>query len=83
MAILKCKMCGGTIEYVHGATVGECQHCGTKQTLPNTNDEDVTNLFNRANSVLNFSLIKLWICMRRLLSKMTTRFKILQPKIIS
>ena len=51
MAILKCKMCGGTIEYVHGATVGECQHCGTKQTLPNTSDEIVTNLFNRANNL--------------------------------
>ena len=51
MAILKCKMCGGTIEYIQGATVGECQHCGTKQTLPNTTDEVVTNLFNRANNL--------------------------------
>ena len=51
MSVLKCKMCGGTIEYVHGETVGECQHCGTKQTLPNTSDEVVTNLFNRANNL--------------------------------
>ncbi|MBQ6026746.1 MAG: toll/interleukin-1 receptor domain-containing protein [Lachnospiraceae bacterium] len=51
MAILKCKMCGGTIEYVPGTTVGECQHCGTKQTLPKTGDEVVSNLFNRANNM--------------------------------
>lgn len=26
-------MCGGTIEFKPGSTVGECEHCGTKQTL--------------------------------------------------
>ncbi len=51
MAILKCKMCGGTIEFVQGTTVGECQHCGTKQTLPNTSNEGITNLYNRANNL--------------------------------
>ncbi|MBQ6026745.1 MAG: toll/interleukin-1 receptor domain-containing protein [Lachnospiraceae bacterium] len=51
MAILKCKMCGGTIEFVQGTTVGECQHCGTKQTFPNTSNEGITNLYNRANNL--------------------------------
>lgn len=33
MAIFKCKMCGGTIEFEEGATVGVCDSCGTKQSL--------------------------------------------------
>ena len=51
MSVLKCKMCGGTIEYVLGKTVGECQYCGTKQTLPKTDNEALYNLFNRANNM--------------------------------
>ena len=42
-------MCGGTIEFEEGATVGECQHCGTKQTLPKLDDDRKTNLYDRAN----------------------------------
>lgn len=51
MAIFKCKMCGGTIEFEQGATVGVCDSCGTKQTLPTANDEVITNLHNRANTL--------------------------------
>ena len=51
MSIFKCKMCGGTIEFNHGDTVGVCDSCGTKQTLPTTNDEIITNLHNRANTL--------------------------------
>jgi len=51
MAIFKCKMCGGTIEFEQGATVGVCDSCGTKQTLPKTNDDVITNLHNRANTL--------------------------------
>ncbi|MBR5178063.1 MAG: TIR domain-containing protein [Lachnospiraceae bacterium] len=49
MPIFKCKMCGGTIEFESGATVGECQHCGTKQTLPKLDDDRKANLYDRAN----------------------------------
>ena len=49
MAILKCKMCGGELNVVHGEKVAECEFCGTKQTIPDGNDEKKTNLFNRAN----------------------------------
>ncbi len=49
MAIFKCKMCGGTIEFNPGDTVGVCDSCGTKQTLPRLNDEKKTNLYDRAN----------------------------------
>ncbi|MBR6950814.1 MAG: hypothetical protein IKH56_03670 [Oscillospiraceae bacterium] len=49
MSIFKCKMCGGTIEFEQGATVGICDSCGTKQTLPRLDDERRANLYDRAN----------------------------------
>jgi len=51
MAIFKCKMCGGTIEFAEGATVGVCDSCGTTQTLPRMDDDVVANLHNRANTL--------------------------------
>lgn len=51
MAVFKCKMCGGTIEFTTGETVGVCDSCGTKQTLPKSNDDVIANLFNRANNL--------------------------------
>ena len=49
MSIFKCKMCGGTIEFEQGATVGVCDSCGTKQTLPRLDDDRKANLYDRAN----------------------------------
>lgn len=49
MAIFKCKMCGGTIEFNQGDTVGICDSCGTKQTLPRLDDDKKANLYDRAN----------------------------------
>ena len=49
MAIFKCKMCGGSLEITDGATVWECEYCGTQQTLPKTNNEQTLNMLNRAN----------------------------------
>ena len=49
MAIFKCKMCGGDLEIAEGMSVAECQYCGTKQTIPNADNEKKVNLFNRAN----------------------------------
>lgn len=51
MSVLYCKMCGGTIEFEPSATVGVCDYCGTKQTLPKVNDDNIANLFNRANNL--------------------------------
>lgn len=48
MAVFKCKLCGGTIEPRDGG-IGICDSCGTKQTIPNTNDEKKMNLLDRAN----------------------------------
>ena len=49
MAIFKCKMCGGTLNFTEGSTVAECECCGTKQTLPKLSDEKRANLYDRAN----------------------------------
>lgn len=49
MSIFKCKMCGGTIEFEQGASVGMCDSCGTKQTLPRLDDDKKANLYDRAN----------------------------------
>lgn len=51
MAIFKCKMCGGALEISEGATIAECEYCGTKQTVPNAMDENLQNIFNRANTL--------------------------------
>ena len=49
MAVFKCKMCGGSVTFEPGATVGVCEYCGTKQTLPKLDDEKKANLYDRAN----------------------------------
>ncbi len=49
MAIFKCKMCGGTIEFNPGDSIGICDSCGTKQTLPRLDDDRRANLYDRAN----------------------------------
>ena len=49
MAIFKCKICGGTLEITDGASIAECEYCGTKQTLPRLNDDRKINLYDRAN----------------------------------
>ena len=51
MAAFKCKMCGGTIELEPGASIGICDSCGTKQTLPKTTDNAIANMYNRANNL--------------------------------
>ena len=51
MSVFKCKMCGGTLEVREGATVCECEYCGTRQTISASSDETIRSLFNRANSL--------------------------------
>lgn len=51
MALFKCKMCGGDLEIVEGTSIAECEYCGTRQTLPKTVDENLNNMFNRANTL--------------------------------
>ena len=49
MAVIKCKMCGGTLDVNENITVAECEYCGSKQTLPKLNDDHKANLYDRAN----------------------------------
>ena len=49
MAVFRCKMCGGTLEFEPGAAIGVCEYCGTKQTLPRLDDDRRANLYDRAN----------------------------------
>ncbi len=49
MAVFKCKMCGGELNIEEGTTVCECEYCGSKQTVPNADNEKKMTLFNRAN----------------------------------
>lgn len=44
----QCKMCGGTLEITNNDSVGVCEYCGTKQTLPRLNNEKKANLYERA-----------------------------------
>ena len=49
MAILKCKMCGGDLNLIEGASTAECEYCGSVQTVPKVDDEKKLTLFARAN----------------------------------
>lgn len=49
MIAYKCKMCGGTLAFEFGATVGVCEYCGSKQTFPKLDDDRRANLYDRAN----------------------------------
>ncbi len=49
MSFFKCKMCGGTIEFEPNSSIGVCDSCGTKQTLPRLDDDRRANLYDRAN----------------------------------
>ena len=51
MAIIKCKMCGGSINWDQNASTAECEYCGSVQTLPRVNDERLANLYARANDL--------------------------------
>ncbi len=47
--IIKCKMCGGDIDFIPGATYGTCEYCGSVSTIPKAEDEGKLNRYNRAN----------------------------------
>ena len=47
--VFKCKMCGGDIEQIENTKTGRCVYCKSVMTLPNSDDEKIVNLYNRAN----------------------------------
>ena len=52
MAAFKCKMCGGDLLIEAGMSVCECEYCGTRQTVPNADNEKKMTLFARAGRLL-------------------------------
>ncbi len=52
MALLECKMCGGTLVLKEGTQIAECENCGREQTVPSVDDEKKLALFARANRLL-------------------------------
>ena len=52
MAVIKCKMCGGSLQISEGSSVCECEYCGTKQTVPKADDEKKLTLFARGGKLL-------------------------------
>lgn len=49
MAVLKCKMCGGTLVLSNEKFV-ICEYCGTTQTVPSLDNDKKILLHNRANA---------------------------------
>lgn len=47
--VLKCKMCGGRLEFGEEETVCTCEYCGTEQTIPRLDSERKAGLYDRAN----------------------------------
>lgn len=50
MAIIKCRMCGGNLNITEESSVCECEYCGTRQTVPNVDNEKKMTLFISAFS---------------------------------
>ena len=57
MAVLKCKMCGASLDVSAGMSVVECEYCGSTQTIPKIhrelNGEKKLTLFARAGRFLS------------------------------
>lgn len=51
MAIIKCKMCGGDLSLIDGQSVAQCEYCGSRQTVPASDNEKKLNLFASANKL--------------------------------
>jgi len=51
MTVLKCKMCGGTLNLDNNTGIAVCKYCDSKQTITESKDEVIANLYNRANDL--------------------------------
>lgn len=49
VTLLKCKMCGGNMAITDNRNIAMCEFCGTKQTVPDVDNDKKLILFNRAN----------------------------------
>ena len=52
MVLFRCKTCGGDLEITdEKLSIAICKYCKTKQTLPKIMDENLLNMYNRANTL--------------------------------
>ena len=55
MAVYRCKICGGQLEYIEGQTSVQCEYCGIVQTIGKVQTDNIQNLFERADNLrLNY-----------------------------
>ena len=47
--VLNCKMCGGSLKLLDKSSVYKCEYCGTEQTVPKIDDDQIAGMLNRAN----------------------------------
>ena len=47
-----CKMCGNLMVYTEDTGVCECEHCGSRQTVPTKYSDKQTELYNKACTLL-------------------------------
>ena len=53
MGLFKCKCCGGELAPLDDEKIAICEYCGSKQTLPQTEDEKVLKMFARGSELRN------------------------------
>jgi len=51
MITLKCRMCGGDLNLLDSKKIAICEYCGSKQTVPDIDDEKKARNFNHANKL--------------------------------
>ena len=51
MAVFRCKMCGADLNVKDGQKIATCEYCGSTQTIPLSDNERKTALYNRAISL--------------------------------
>ena len=51
MIIYSCKICGGTLEFSPGDTVGTCDSCGKRQSIPKIDDDRIARTYDRAENL--------------------------------
>lgn len=49
MPVLSCKMCGGDLRIIKGEAFAVCESCGTKQTYPHIDEDEIQERYNLAN----------------------------------
>lgn len=55
MAVLKCKICGGSLNVLPNSRMAVCEYCETKQVLPLFSDDSEQLLYDRANNYLSLN----------------------------